>query len=119
VRSRFISAVALYGPKSGPVRDFLAGVQATIAAHIGDRFRPYSLDQVHGTLIALDGVPDPATGAVVNEYYRTRTGGAAPHAGRATRTSRRRPPRTPAKRQATARRTRRWRRPRTARHALA
>jgi hypothetical protein len=75
MRSRFISAVALYGPKSGPVRDFLAGVQATIAAHIGDRFRPYSLDQVHGTLIALDGVPDPATGAVVNEYYRTRTGG--------------------------------------------
>ena len=74
MRSRFISAVALYGPKSGPVRDFLAGVQATIAAHIGDRFRPYSLDQVHGTLIALDGVPDPATGAIVNEYYRTRTG---------------------------------------------
>jgi hypothetical protein len=76
MRSRFISAVALYGPKSGPVRDFLAGVQATIAAHIGDRFRPYSLDQVHGTLIALDGAPDPATGAVVNEYYRTRTGAA-------------------------------------------
>src|ERR1700690_2844372 len=76
MRSRFISAVTLYGPKSGPVRDFLAGVQATIAAHIGDRFRPYSLDQVHGTLIALDGVPDPATGAIVNEYYRTRTGAA-------------------------------------------
>jgi hypothetical protein len=76
MRSRFISAVALYGPKSGPFRDFLAGVQATIAAHIGDRFRPYSLEQVHGTLIALDGVPDPATGAIVNEYYRTRTGAA-------------------------------------------
>jgi hypothetical protein len=76
MRSRFISAVALYGPKSRPVRDFLAGVQATIATHIGDRFRPYSLDQVHGTLIALDGVPDPATGAIVNEYYRTRTGAA-------------------------------------------
>jgi hypothetical protein len=75
VRSRFISALAQYGPKSGPVRDFLAGVQATIAAHVGDRFRPYSLDQVHGTLIALDGVPDPATGTLVNEYYRTRTGG--------------------------------------------
>src|ERR1700684_3988969 len=76
MRSRFISVVALYGPKSGPVRDFLTGVQATIAAHIGDRFRPYSLDQVHGTLIALDGVPDPATGAIDTEHSPPRPGAA-------------------------------------------
>jgi hypothetical protein len=69
VQGRFISAVALYGPKTGPVRDLLGGVQAMIAEHIGDRFRPYSLDQIHATLIALNAVPDPGTGAIVNEYH--------------------------------------------------
>lgn len=67
--SRFISAVALYGPKAGVLRDFLTGVQALITEHVGDGFRPYSLDQIHATLIALNGVPDPDTGAIVNEYY--------------------------------------------------
>jgi len=71
VPGRFISAVALYGPKSGPVRELLAGVQAMIADHIGDRFRPYSLDQVHATLIALNAGPDPRTGTIVNEYFLT------------------------------------------------
>ncbi len=71
---RFISAVALYGPKSGPVRELLAEVQAMIADHIGDRFRPYSLDQVHATLIALNAVSDPGTGTIVNEYFLTHQG---------------------------------------------
>jgi hypothetical protein len=74
VAGRFISAVAFYGPKTGPLRDFLTGVQALLAEHLGGSFLPYSLDQVHATLIALNGVPDPDTGAIVNEYYRTHTG---------------------------------------------
>ena len=40
-------------------------MQALIGEHIGDGFRPYSLDQIHATLIALNGVPDPGTGAIV------------------------------------------------------
>jgi hypothetical protein len=69
--NRFISAVACYGPKTGPLRDFLIEVQATIAEHVD--FLPYSLDQVHATLIALNGVPlsGPFSGTVVNEYYLT------------------------------------------------
>jgi len=63
--SRFISAVAWYGAKAGAARDLLAGVQQMIASHIGERFRPYSLEQVHATLIALNGVKDPATGTIV------------------------------------------------------
>jgi hypothetical protein len=78
MRGRFISVVSLYGPKTGPVRDFLAGVQALIAAQVGDAFRPYSLDQVHATLIALDGVADPETGAAVNDYYLEHTGSRRP-----------------------------------------
>ncbi len=72
--SRFISAVAFYGPKAGPLRELLTGVQALIEEHIGGDFRPYSLEQVHATLIALDGVRDPETGAILNDYLLTHTG---------------------------------------------
>jgi hypothetical protein len=70
--TRFVSAVAWYGPKTGPLRDLLAGVQALIAEHLGDDFLPYSPEQVHATLIALNGVR--AGGAVVNEYFLTQAG---------------------------------------------
>lgn len=70
--SRFISAVAFYGPKTGRLRELLAGVQALIAAQVGDDFLPYSLEQVHATLIALDGVRDG--GAVINEYSLANAG---------------------------------------------
>ena len=72
--SRFISAVAFYGPKTGPLRELLAGVQALITEHVGEDFRPYSLEQVHATLIALNGVRDPETGAIVNEYLLAHAG---------------------------------------------
>jgi hypothetical protein len=72
--SRFISAVAFYGPKTGRLRELLAGVQALIAEHVGADFRPYSLEQVHATLIALNGVRDPQTGAIVNEYLLAHAG---------------------------------------------
>ena len=74
--SRFISAVAFYGPKTGPLREVLAGVQAMIAEHVGASFLPYSLGQIHATLIALNGVRDrrPRTGAIVNEYLLAHAG---------------------------------------------
>jgi hypothetical protein len=70
--TRFVSAVAFYGPKAGRLREVLAGVQALIAEHVGDDFRPYTLEQVHATLIALNGVR--VDGAVVNEYLLTHEG---------------------------------------------
>ena len=70
--SRFISAVAFYGPKTGRLRELLTGVQALIAEHVGGDFRPYALDQVHATLIALNGVR--AGGTIVNEYVLEHTG---------------------------------------------
>ena len=72
--SRFISAVAFYGPKTGRLRELLTGVQALIAEQVGGDFRPYSLEQVHATLIALDGVRDPETGTVVSEYLLAHAG---------------------------------------------
>jgi hypothetical protein len=71
-QSRFISAVAFYGPKTGRLRELLTGVQALIAEHLGGDFRPYSLDQVHATLIALNGVR--AGGTIVNEYLLEHAG---------------------------------------------
>jgi hypothetical protein len=70
--SRFISAVAFYGPKTGRLRELLAGVQALIAEHVGPGFRPYTLEQVHATLIALNGVR--AGGTIVNEYLLEHAG---------------------------------------------
>jgi hypothetical protein len=72
VASRFISAVAFYGPKTGRLRELVTEVQALIAEHVGAGFRPYTLDQVHATLIALNGVR--AGGAVVNEYLLEHAG---------------------------------------------
>jgi hypothetical protein len=66
---RWVSAVALYGPKTGEVRNLLESVQATIARQLGDAFLPYTLEQIHGTLIGLNGVRDPATGALISQYY--------------------------------------------------
>ena len=71
-QSRFISAVAFYGPKTGRLREFLAGVQALIAEQVGGDFRPYTLDQVHATLIALNGVREGGT--IVNEYLLEHAG---------------------------------------------
>ena len=70
--TRFISAVAWYGPKTGRLREVLTGVQALIAEHVGADFRPYTLEQVHATLIALNGVREGGT--IVNEYLLEHAG---------------------------------------------
>jgi hypothetical protein len=67
--ARLISALAWYGPKQGPLRDLLIRTQELIAGQVGPAFRPYTLEQVHATLIALDGVVDPGSGVVVNEAF--------------------------------------------------
>lgn len=69
---RFVSAVAWYGRKAGPLRDLLAGIQGLIAEHVGAAFLPYTLEQVHATLISLNGVRAGCT--VVNEYLLEHAG---------------------------------------------
>ena len=66
--------MAFYGPKTGALRELVTGVQALIEEYVGADFRPYSLEQVHATLISLDGVRDPETGAVVNAYLLAHAG---------------------------------------------
>jgi hypothetical protein len=66
---RWVSAVALYGPKTGEVRNLLESVQMTIARQLGAAFVPYTLEQIHGTLIGLNGDREPATGVLISQYY--------------------------------------------------
>lgn len=68
MQSTLVTVVSLYGPKDEPLRGLLSRVQALAARRLGAAFTPYSLDQVHGTLIVLGGHRDQA-GAIVNEHY--------------------------------------------------
>jgi hypothetical protein len=74
MNSRFISAVAFYGPKVGPFRRLLTDVQRLIDSHVGGgRFRPCALEQVHATLIALNGLRE-ADGTIINQYFLENAG---------------------------------------------
>jgi hypothetical protein len=77
-RAKFVTAVALYGIKKGPLKELLQATQEILRTHLGARFRPYTLDQIHSTLIRLDWRPDERTGRAVNTRYREVTGVADP-----------------------------------------
>jgi hypothetical protein len=66
--------VALYGTKTGVLKSLLETVQAILGERLRGRFQPYSLDQIHATVIRLDGVTDTPSGLLVNPRYRELTG---------------------------------------------
>jgi hypothetical protein len=74
VPAQLITAVALYGAKTGELTVLLETVQALLSETLRGRFRPYPLGQVHGTVIRLDGAADAQTGRIVNLRYRAVTG---------------------------------------------
>jgi hypothetical protein len=74
VPAELITAVALYGTKTGDLKILLETVQALVSERLRDRFRPYTLDQIHGTVIRLDGVADAQAGLIVNLRYLEVTG---------------------------------------------
>jgi hypothetical protein len=78
VRSELITAVALYGTKTGDLRSLLEAVQAMIGERLGGSFRPYTLDQIHTTVIRLDGAADQSAGFIVNQRDLEVTGIARP-----------------------------------------
>jgi hypothetical protein len=53
-------------------------MQGTLAGRLRGSFRPYTLDQIHSTVIRLDGAADPQTGLAVNQRYRDVTGAREP-----------------------------------------
>jgi hypothetical protein len=74
---RIITAVAFYGPKQSVFEAFLTAVQRILGERLGTQFRPYRLDQIHSTIIGLEGVPDQHSGGVINERFRVATGSSA------------------------------------------
>jgi len=74
VPAELITAVALYGTKTGELGGLLETVQALLGESLHDRFRPYTLDQIHSTVIRLDGVADAQAGVIVNRRYLEVTG---------------------------------------------
>ena len=78
MRAKIFTAVALYGPKEGAFKDLLQSVQKILGKQLGDRFRPYTLKQIHSTLIRLDWFADELSGLAVNRRYREVVGVARP-----------------------------------------
>src|SRR5688572_14790800 len=47
--------VAYYGKKSDELAEFIRFFQSKISGYLGSAFRPYEMEQVHGTIIGLEG----------------------------------------------------------------
>ena len=50
-----LTLVALYGPKPRPLADLVSAIQTELINQLGDTFAPYALDQIHATLVGLEG----------------------------------------------------------------
>ena len=74
VPAQLITMVALYGIKTGDLKRLLETVQAILGERLRGGFQPYSLDQIHGTVIRLDGVADAQSGLIINPRYAEFTG---------------------------------------------
>jgi hypothetical protein len=64
-----IAAVALYGTKTGVLKGLLEAIQEICSKRLRDGFVPYTLDQIHSTVIRLDGRTHAKTGLLVNQHY--------------------------------------------------
>jgi hypothetical protein len=50
-----LTFVSHYGPKPAPFVEKIRLLQSVIAEQLGSRFKPYTVEQVHGTIIGLEG----------------------------------------------------------------
>lgn len=61
--------VSFYGAKSSSLAQLLQSVQKIVRRELGVRFRPYTTEQIHGTLITLDTAIDLNSGLLVHKHY--------------------------------------------------
>ncbi len=50
-----LTLAAFYGPKPGPFSDLIDFLQAALKSRLGTAFLPYALEQVHATIVGLEG----------------------------------------------------------------
>jgi hypothetical protein len=74
MRANFVTVAALYGAKPEPVITMIQSIQAIVEDQMGRSFQPYMLEQVHGTLVGLDGRKDSSSGEVINEHFLNHRG---------------------------------------------
>jgi hypothetical protein len=63
-----LTLVSHYGPKPPQLAALIAEVQAQLAFSLGRAFTPYALEQMHGTIVGLEG-SRTVTG-ILNENFR-------------------------------------------------
>lgn len=64
-----VSLVAFYGEKAPELKTLIQKLQTYLTEHkLIDSFKPYELEQVHGTIIGCEGICTKS--GVVNKWYR-------------------------------------------------
>lgn len=62
-----LSTIAFYGSKPTELVASIEELQQSILQIVGDRFAPYRLEQIHGTLLGLEGRSDGK--GIVNKWF--------------------------------------------------
>lgn len=65
--------VGYYGPKPYPLEYWIRSLQHQLGQHLGNAFLPYPLEQVHTTLIGLEGFKG-SNGSILSAHYQTLRG---------------------------------------------
>lgn len=63
-----VALVALYGEKPQGVTAFIIDIQGMVAQYFPS-FRPYQIEQIHGSVIGLEGAFESSTGRIINKNY--------------------------------------------------
>jgi len=66
--NRNATLVAFYGEKPEPLAEVIDAVQSRMRRLLGGDFSPYAMEQVHATIVGLEGARS-ATGDLVNANY--------------------------------------------------
>lgn len=76
--ARFITAVSFYGTKDEALMELIDEVQRIVRRSASGKFIPYSLEQIHGTLVSFSPIDDLGNGRLLNEHFHDVTGIAVP-----------------------------------------
>jgi len=69
-----VSLAALYGQKPAQIQDYLSSTQRILATEFGRAFRPYAMEQVHATIIGLEGRRDSRSSRIINKNFEELVG---------------------------------------------
>lgn len=68
----------MYGQKPAQAGEYISGVQQIVAAELGPAFSAYTLEQVHATIIGLEGRRDLRSGQIINKNLEEFAGKTSP-----------------------------------------